>query len=336
MVALSDGTRDVARVLAAVVPVKNQDVTQQYEIDLDQLYQIAAVNHVGLQFASLVESDSEQMAKIVTQQRKQLSTAASTFADIEQRARENGVQLVSIKSFLEYEYIDNDIDCVVGTRTIEDCRPALEAEGFSEVGRRVREPKKTKFVRDTDDVQIHLHETVSWNRVEYIEATELAKRARTLDMMGESVTVPHPVDEAAIHILHSVFENKCITFSEVLQILLLKQRYDIGWDDIQQRVERAATDSCYTAFIRRFNWIVDEFFFTDLGDNRYGIDRQSDYILPMFFDLGQFTKIASGKIIEDMIRADLPELVNDCYAYPLDVLLYYKLRRQTREGLPNL
>lgn len=335
MVTLSDGTRDIARTLAAVLPDIERDVPQQYQTDLDQLYQIAAVNHVGLQFASLVEADSEQMAEVVSQKRQQLGTAASTFADIEQRARENGVQLVSIKSFLEYEYVDDDIDCVVDTGTIEDCRPALEAAGFSEVGRRVREPRKTKFIRDTDNLQVHLHETVSWNRVEYIEATELAAKARTIDVMGESVTVPHPVDEAAIHVLHSVFENKCLTFSEVLQILLLKQRYNIDWDHIQQRVELAATGSCYSTFIRRFNWILDEFFSSDFADNHYGIDRQSDCILPTFLGLGQFTKIALAKTAKDIIQVDFSGLIDDGYAYPLDVLLYYKLRRQTRRRLPH-
>ena len=333
MVTLSDATRDVARVLAPVVPSVEPDAPRQYDIDVDQVYRVAAVNHVGLQFASLVEADSEQMAEVVTRKRRQLRTAASTFADVEQRAREDGVEIVSIKSFLEYEYVDDDLDCVVGTGTIEDCRPVLEAAGFSEVGRRVREPRKTKFVRDTDDLQIHLHETVSWNRVEYIGAADLAARARTLDVMGASVSVPHPVDEAAIHVLHSVFENKCITFSEVLQILLLREHYGVQWDTIRHRVEQVAVGSCYAAFLRRFNWILHEFFKSDIADDRYRVDTPADSILPTFLDLGQFTKIALAKVARDFRRMDLYGLVDDCYAYPLDVLLYHKLRRQTRGRL---
>lgn len=334
MVNLETATREVARTLAPVI--KDLPVKEKMSTDPSILYRLAEINHVGLQFASLTPSKTQIIDEVLEQKLRRRQQAAKEFNELVKKARIAGVELTAIKSFLEYDYVDDDIDCVIGKGTVDDCRQILEIAGYEEVGRRIREPKKTKFAAEGDSPDIHLHKTVSWNRVEYIDAKSVCDRARMITIAGYEVPVPHPLDEAAIHILHAVFENKCITFSEVLQLILLYQRYELQWGEIKRQVADAACRSCFNIFINHLEYILRELFDLSTGYDHISTGESDISTMPTYFSLSEFSGVAFDKVLGDMKHGTASKLFNDAYAYPLDVALYYKLRRRTKRSLSNL
>lgn len=150
-----------------------------------------------------------------------------------------GLRFFAMKTFRTYPYADGDIDLVLVDRIRKkEYLQVLESLGYKHVFNRsvLRESKKRFFVKinksgKTQPPVIHVHFTVSWNGIDFLDAETIWSRLRAAEVMDGKVAVPSIEDELLIMAAHSMHENTYITAGELLHLRnLLGQEEKIDID----------------------------------------------------------------------------------------------------------
>lgn len=148
----------------------------------------------------------------------------------------------TVMKFWEGDYKDDDVDIVVARRDFVRVQRLLKKFGYSDWRKlkrghiaHLREPLKIQFAPPEDKTYIaHLHQTFSWNGVEYLDPFDVHKR-HVRNKYG--FWVPSQEDVYLIIIAHSLFENntvKKIEFKEFTEL----QKLELDHDYIQMIATR--------------------------------------------------------------------------------------------------
>jgi len=247
--------------------------------------------------------------------------------------------ILTIKSFLPFPYADSNIDIVaIDSEAIEQYRKLIKRLGFLQYPNLadIREPYKEMYYHSkhgkTDKTypKLHLHRSISWNGVVYIDPYQVWSRRRIWQVGNVDIPIPSPEDELLIMAAHAIFENKYITLSELIYLSLLTES-KLNWDYI---VETAHHRFWFDA-LRVFLSIA-----CSLG-NSLRINMQveiavpehenySSISLPMLIPLTETLGPALLKLRQDVQHGHLHELPRQLFTYFfVDCLwMYYKAQRK--------
>jgi hypothetical protein len=275
-------------------------------------------------------------------QAKQLEANSITIINkLLTQCKSDGLPLLTIKSFLPFPYADNNIDVVaVEAKVVEQYRELLHCLGF--VRHRnladIREPKKEMYIhsgdRDSNCVypKMHLHRTISWNGVVYLDPMKIWSRHGHRNTRGAVVPIPSAEDELLIMAAHVMFENKYITLCDLAYFEWLIGR-DFDWDYVVE----VASD-------RNWQAALGEFLSTAYAlGNLLGIPLKvgqefsrpmkfSFICFPLIVPLPRTLRTALAKLWQDVMAGRLNELPRQLFTYfPVDCLwMYSKARRKIR------
>jgi hypothetical protein len=172
---------------------------------------------------------------------------------------EGGIRLLPIKTFLQFPYVDDDLDIViVDNDRLSECREILLRNGYHYLKSRssLREPKKRFYLPrggDKNGLRIHLHFAVSWNGVDYLDIKRVWERRKSIKAGDYEIPIPSTEDEILIMAAHAVHENRYILLGEMLQLKLLTRDKIIDWDYI-------------TTSAKEHNWLAGLYLFLALSN----------------------------------------------------------------------
>lgn len=147
---------------------------------------------------------------------------------INEISEKTGIPYITMKSFLSYPFIDDDLDVIV-LGSYEDFVSELEARGFSHKKDYAdyREPLKKMYVNKDFYVCPHIHREVSWNGIVAADKFQFYEKAVSFKLGDETVPVPDPTDELIVAIAHFVFENYYFKLGDFIYIrYLMSQKID--------------------------------------------------------------------------------------------------------------
>lgn len=212
---------------------------------------LSAARQSGLDFAVLHAWNRKgQLGSVLKSRLKSLQSVEvwrqKTIIDLLELAERANLRLLPIKSFLEFPYVDHDLDVVaVDWERWKAYRPVLERGGYCrfwstaavrEPGKWFYRPRHTKSLPGIQ-THVHFHNAISWNGVPYLDAKKVYERVRSIRVLGQSVPAPSIEDELLTLAAHAVFENHCVAAWEAAQITRLIARY--GEPDWEYVIETA-------------------------------------------------------------------------------------------------
>ncbi len=171
----------------------------------------------------------------------------------------HGIRLLPIKTFLQYPYVDDDLDIVVvDNERLDECRKILLKNGYRYLKSRssLREPKKRFYFPKGESnagLRIHIHFAVSWNGVDYLDIKKVYERRRPWRVGGYEIPIPSLEDEILIMAAHAVHENRYILLGEMLQFRELTSGSEVDWDYI-------------VSSARKYHWLAGLFLFLVLSN----------------------------------------------------------------------
>jgi hypothetical protein len=175
--------------------------------------------------------------------KKKLYKYNDRISDVEQLIRifnqiekKTGIPYYTMKSFLNYPFIDDDIDFII------------TEDGYKIY---VKELKKRGFTQRSDLADIgvvaHVHSEVSWNGIIVCDKDDVFIYAEWREIGDELFRVPSVTDELLIAIGHFLFENYYFKIGEfIYNKKLLNSEIDYG------RIEKTATKYGYRKGVTLF------------------------------------------------------------------------------------
>lgn len=145
--------------------------------------------------------------------------------------RKTNIPFFTMKSFLSFPFIDDDIDIVVAGEGYRQYARELESRGFFHRldYADIREPLKKRFRHKDYAVMPHLHSEVSWNGIITCSKEEVLENADMKEIGGESFRLPSPTYELLVAAGHFLFENYHFKIGDLLYIRhLLEEDIDFG------------------------------------------------------------------------------------------------------------
>lgn len=132
--------------------------------------------------------------------------------------KKTGIPYFTMKSFLSYPFLDNDIDFIVTGNGYKEYVKELKLLGFSHNFdlSDIREPMKCAFINESYSIIIHLHSEVSWNGIITCDKDDVFKYIVWYENEGIRVRVPSQTDELLIAIGHFLFENYYFKLGEFI------------------------------------------------------------------------------------------------------------------------
>lgn len=312
------------------------------EVSLEAIFQVATAN--GLLIAAgdaLGGADNiPRPYRERYQQYKQLeANSIGVFGDLLELCVANRLPLLTIKSFLPFPYADSNIDVVaVESKALKRYRELVHRLGF--VRNRnladIREPKKEMYYHvgrgksDRTCPKLHLHRSISWNGVVYLDPAQVWQRHRIWDVEGVSVPIPSLEDELLVIAAHAMFENKFITLGELVYLNWLTN-HELDWDYIVQTAQARfwldalkffLATACALGSALRVNMQVE----MTLSDSI----QFSSISFPLIMPLSRTFRSAMVKLWQDATHGRREELPRQLLTYFLvDCLwMYRKARRK--------
>jgi hypothetical protein len=312
-------------------------------LNIGQLMALAKANNLLLAAGDALHSSLEIPPPFQERLQQSKALEANTvplLAPFLAHATQKGMAVLTIKSFLPFPYADSNIDLVAVEPTGMEIGRALLADlGF--VRHRnladLREPKKEMYYHrqhgrhNRTFPKLHLHGSISWNGVIYLEPRQVWERHQTTLVDGLTIPIPSPEDELLIMAAHAMFENKYITLHELIYLRWLTSQA-LDWDYI--------TDTAQARF-----WLDALLFFLASAANlaqtvdlpitvniklpptQLALPVSLPYMLP----LRHTTSMALRKLWLDVTHGRLRELPRQLITYSVvDCLwMYRKARRKT-------
>jgi hypothetical protein len=196
------------------------------------------VMSIALEKAAPEGSFKMAIQKVVDDQRSKMDDLVKETRELIALCQRNGLNLIPMKTFLQFPYVDDDLDIIlVENDNIARCRGLLEENEYRYLKSRssLREPKKRFYFpkgEDNSGLRIHLHWAVSWNGVDYLDIRTVFARRREINVDGCKIPIPSVEDEILIMAAHAVHENRYILLGEMLQLQHLTQQENLNWEYI--------------------------------------------------------------------------------------------------------
>jgi hypothetical protein len=214
-------------------------------------------------------SEGDRIKRIYDGQRQMAVDIAELANELITLFEGEGIRLLPIKTFLQFPYVDDDLDVVtVDNDRIADYRKILLRNGYYYLKSRssLREPKKRFYLPrggHKSGLRIHLHFAISWNGVDYLDIKRVWERRRSMKIGDYEIPVPSIEDEILIMAAHAVHENRYILLGEMLQLKLLTTGKDVDWSYILESA-------------KKYNWLAGLYLFLAVTDEimkKIGQDR---------------------------------------------------------------
>lgn len=163
--------------------------------------------------------------------------------------KKTGIPYYTMKSFLNYPFIDDDIDFIITKNGYKTYVRELKEMGFihrSDLAD-VREPMKRMFRHKDIGIIPHVHSEVSWNGIITCDKDDVFKYAEWREIGGEKFRVPSATDELLIAIGHFLFENYYFKIGEFIYNKELLNS-EIDYD----RIEKISKEYGYSKGVNLF------------------------------------------------------------------------------------
>jgi thymidylate kinase len=194
---------------------------------------------------------------------------------------------------------DEDIDIVTINRAqYKKAKKLLIKLGFKDLKNisRFREPLKRQFISEDYKYIVHLHSTISWNGLKYLDPNLVWKRRiRKYDL-----PIPSPEDELLIIAAHSIFENKTIIPDERKYLKYLA-KHPLDWNYIKNSA-------------RKYNWeSALKYFLTET--------KNKDKL----FKINKLLLVSFDKLFRDLLKLKLIQIPWQLFSYTfLDYVWCYR------------
>ena len=254
------------------------------------------------------------------------------FGKFIERCVKYGYSVFTIKSFLPFPYADSNIDFVVVQPQNQDVYiTVLNDLGYKRFRSLadIREPNKQMYtyrIEDSNYPKLHLHKSLSWNGITYLNKIQVWDRHRYIRINGLSIPIPSAEDELLIMAAHAVFENKYISLGELLHLINLLES-SLDWDYILRVAEENSWITGLRLFLSITSRMGEELGYT-IGINQDLVDKLKvgrldfPFMLP-FKDTLQAT---FSKLALDFRFNNIGEIPRELFTYLMVDLIwmYYK------------
>ncbi|MGD2072944.1 MAG: nucleotidyltransferase family protein [Candidatus Thorarchaeota archaeon] len=255
--------------------------------------------------------------------------------------QEHDLMIMTIKSIFPYPYIDTNIDFVV-VRPV-DIQKIIKILDKMDYKRQysladIREPnKKMYYHRKKLNLfpQLHLHEEISWNGVNYLENKNVWDRHKLFEIKHYSIPVPSPEDEILIMAAHTMFENKYITMGDLFYFYTLSFE-SVDWDYIFRSAqlkswEKALDIFLFTAYKLLFLLGYPIELDMKIKHTFYISDERFPYVLP----LSQTLNATYDKFVADFDDFRVGVSLRQLFSYFIvdPFWMYYKAYQQTKKEI---
>ena len=249
--------RTIVLLLAGDDSVRAEDVVNPC------LWHLAKANQLLLAVGDMVESRFDKQPFPAPyferyQKLKRLNAHTQTLmAELLPAFSDADLPILTIKSFLPFPFADSNVDVVtLLPNRAQSYVDLLQKRGFEHWFNLAdwREPRKKMYGRPdwktTDEPfpTVHLHRAISWNGVDYLDLTAVAKRQQTRQIGNLPIPIPAPEDELLIMAAHAFFENKFITLHELIYLEKLIQNV-ADWNIIFATANQYNWRSALTLFL---------------------------------------------------------------------------------------
>ncbi len=148
--------------------------------------------------------------------------------------KQTGIPYFTMKSFLNYPFIDDDIDFIICNNGYRIYINELKKRGFSH--RKdiadLREPMKKMFKHPAYSIIPHVHSEISWNGIITCDKAKIFERTIYHNIDNIQVRIPCATDELLIAIGHLLFENYYFKIGEFIYLQYLLT-HDIDYTRIE-------------------------------------------------------------------------------------------------------
>ncbi len=155
-----------------------------------------------------------------TRRLKDTAKIIRIFSEIERKTK---TPFFAMKSFLNFPFVDDDIDFVVAGGGYKNYTRELKSRGFYHKldYADIREPLKRRLRHKDYTVMPHLHSEVSWNGVITCDKEEVLQNAVMKEIDGAGFRIPSATDELLVATGHFLFENYHFKMGDLLYIKYL-------------------------------------------------------------------------------------------------------------------
>ncbi len=181
---------------------------------------------------------SEPLAERLEAERRRCDSQRAALLQAQACLEQVGIPLLLFKTTGAYPYTSSNVDALVPEGTLRRAVQALEIEGFREMTH-YWEPNKRllrRFHGRTCELELHLHEQVSWMVLTFLEPATLWSGARA--SADPSVRHPAPEHVVAALLAHSVYESNRVSLGDAAKIRCAVEQPDFDWTEVVRCAER--------------------------------------------------------------------------------------------------
>jgi len=168
-------------------------------------------------------------------------------------SRESETDIIFIKSFRNFPYIDDDLDIVING-PLEDYENALFRSGCTRLKNwaSFREPLKRQYIHPEFQTIIHVHQQGSWNGIITMEREDVFKNHLTKQIEELTVKIPGNDMEFLVQAAQFLFEDYYISLGSLHYIEhLIKTGLD--WDHIFRHSQERRWEKGLVLFLTFLN-----------------------------------------------------------------------------------
>lgn len=341
---------------AASLGYERENISGKDVVDVSRLLKLAELNGVEISLVRFLTDQLQLSNPLLTENilaLERLKSEREKLAlNVQRIAQKNRCQVLFIKSFMDFPYVDNDVDLVlIADSQILDFESSITRHGFicHKSRSQWREPNKRHYylggvtqVKEKP-VCLHLHFFISWNSMIFLDRDKVWERRREYHIRENTITIPSIEDEILIIAAHTVFENKHVKLWEIIQFFHLLGSGEIDWDYIIQSSKRYNWSAGLWLFLQSMRVITESVkvpcpiprktFATLMKEDRFLhrveklliYKKQLPFLLPFLPTLIIFFH----KFVLDLTIKDFRSLLRELVALTIfDWVLYYRLRKK--------
>jgi hypothetical protein len=185
--------------------LKTQETSNNYNLTYLKINNLYDYNSI------LTKKDSINYFEKINELKKIIEI----FNNIEKKTK---IPYFTMKSFLNYPFIDDDIDFIICeegyNRYVQELKK-LNFIPFNSLAD-IREPMKKMFKNADYSIIVHLHSSISWNGIITCDKQDIFQSTSFIEFDQIKVRLPSPTDELLIAIGHFLFENYYFKIGELI------------------------------------------------------------------------------------------------------------------------
>lgn len=224
-----------------------------------------------------------------------------------------------IKTVRAYPFADSNIDVVCETEKDWQRAFALAIEQGRRATYSYHEPDKVMFRLARDGREIkpawHLHRTVSWNGVPYLENAELFTQRRQVEYADTSLPVPDAAHAIAINAGHALFENFVIPLGELYDTVELSREVS-DWNPLFAAARRQGWEAGLRGYLELVRTAAERLDFPHAIPVNGGVAPMA-LRFPLTIPISLQLKSFFSRIGHNVRRRHWRIALRELYAYPL-------------------